>query len=95
MGAQTKRTSRRKVEKNKKACNRSRTGDLLLTRQVLYQLSYTGYPIFTPSGNINYLLSSHFLPLFFYHYPYSKKLSKMGVWMVWRYHLSLLIEMEI
>ena len=26
----------------KKACNRSRTGDLLLTRQVLYQLSYTG-----------------------------------------------------
>ena len=28
----------------KKACNRSRTGDLLLTRQVLYQLSYTGYP---------------------------------------------------
>ena len=28
----------------KKACNRSRTGDLLLTRQVLYQLSYTGLP---------------------------------------------------
>jgi hypothetical protein len=27
---------------NKKACIRSRTGDLLLTRQVLYQLSYTG-----------------------------------------------------
>ena len=26
----------------KKACIRIRTGDLLLTRQVLYQLSYTG-----------------------------------------------------
>jgi hypothetical protein len=31
----------------KKACNRSRTGDLLLTRQVLYQLSYTGLTIST------------------------------------------------
>ncbi len=39
----------------KKACNRSRTGDLLLTRQVLYQLSYTGYPTIEQQPNTNYL----------------------------------------
>jgi hypothetical protein len=41
-----------RLDSFKKACNRSRTGDLLLTRQVLYQLSYTGYPTIPPPSRI-------------------------------------------
>ena len=51
-------------DKEKKACIRSRTGDLLLTRQVLYQLSYTGLLIFMfqiPTHNLTRLNLIYFL----------------------------------
>jgi hypothetical protein len=74
--------------KIKKACNRSRTGDLLLTRQVLYQLSYTGLlhvsTIVCPNSPSKGLISKldkkiipsqSFSIVLIYHNLYTKKCS--------------------